>query len=101
MRGDHHYSQQEALQQDTACVTHLTKWIQSGPARAISVKLQEEERDRRENSVAEVSARDQEISEVDPDTEEMLKLLAFGSLSNLHVTQSPVGMNFETPCGAV
>ncbi|XP_005867387.1 PREDICTED: 40S ribosomal protein S17 [Myotis brandtii] len=84
----------------TGCVIHLMKRIQRGPMSGISIKLQEEGRERRENYVPEVSALDPKIIEVDPDTE-MLKLLVFGSLYNLHVTQPTFVMNFKTPCGAI
>lgn len=63
--------------------THLMKRIQKGPVCGISFKLQEEERERKDQYVPEVSALNTNIStlEVDMDTKCMLKAMGYDSIS--------------------
>ncbi|CBZ49790.1 yml024wp-like protein, related [Neospora caninum Liverpool] len=56
-------------------VTHLMKRIQKGPVRGISLKLQEEERERRMDFVPERSEVDVATISIDQDTSDMLRAL--------------------------
>jgi len=56
-------------------VTHLMKRIQKGPVRGISFKLQEEERERRDNYVPDVSEIAVETVKIDSETRAMLKAM--------------------------
>lgn len=67
-------------------VTHLMKRIQRGPVRGISLKLQEEERERRMDFVPDVSAIDQDFIEIDADTKEMLDSIDFKDLPGISVS---------------
>ncbi|CDJ39750.1 40S ribosomal protein S17, putative [Eimeria necatrix] len=71
-------------------ITHLMKRIQKGPVRGISLKLQEEERERRMDFVPEKSEIDVPTIQIDQDTEEMLQALNI-SLPNVTVASAHRG----------
>jgi len=70
---------------------HLMKRIQRGPVRGISLKLQEEERERRMDFVPEVSAVDTDVIEVDQETKGMLRALDMANLPGIVYQQSNAG----------
>jgi len=68
-------------------ITHLMKRIyRGGSVRGISLKLQEEERERRLDFLPERSVLDVESIDIDSDTHDLLKSLGFGDLSGLQVS---------------
>lgn len=70
-------------------VTRLMKRIKRGPVKGISIKLQEEEREKRDNYAPEVSViAEKDTIEVDQDTLNMLKEMGFDNLPKLQLTQT-------------
>ncbi|KAI7899364.1 40S ribosomal protein S17-B [Cokeromyces recurvatus] len=78
--------------------THLMKRISRGPVRGISFKLQEEERERRDNYVPEFSALDTSVIEVDPETKDLLKAINFENLPGVQVT-NPIAVQADVRRG--
>jgi len=76
------------------CVQHLMKRISRGPVRGISLKLQEEERERRMDVVPDRSALDADSIDVDPETKEMLKALNV-NLPHVQIVQLAGASSYE------
>ncbi len=73
--------------------THLMKRIQKGPVRGISFKLQEEERERKDQYVPEISALNVDVIEVDADVEGLLKSMNFDKLPKVKFPKANRGGN--------
>merc|ERR1712182_197977 len=68
--------------------THMMKRISRGPVKGISLKLQEEEREKRLDYIPDISAVDLEIEkgiEIDQDTKNMLRAMDMAQLPGLNV----------------
>jgi len=62
-------------------ITHLMRRIEKGPVRGISFKLQEEERERKDNYVPEFTAINTNQITVDVETKALLRHMDFGNLA--------------------
>merc|ERR1711908_252440 len=65
--------------------THMMKRISRGPVKGISLKLQEEEREKRLDYIPDISAV---ALEIDTDTKNMLKNMGMGDLPMLNVVSN-------------
>ena len=71
-------------------VTHLMKRIEKGPVRGISFKLQEEERERKDNYVPAESAVDTTRIPIDADTKAMLQAIGLSDMSGIEVMENAI-----------
>lgn len=102
VRGNCHYPLQESPEQDSRLCNPSDEVDSEGPSvRYLHQVAGWGERKERQLCSWGLSPLDQEIIEVDPGTTKIQKLLDFGSLYNLHVTQPTVRMNLKTPRGGV
>mmetsp|Transcript_13155 Transcript_13155/g.29391 ORF Transcript_13155/g.29391 Transcript_13155/m.29391 type:complete len:151 (-) Transcript_13155:25-477(-) len=76
--------------------THLMKRIGRGPVRGISFKLQEEERERKDNYVPDVSAIDVDTVMIDTETKAMLRAMDFAAIPGVQVNAA-IGSSVRPP----
>merc|ERR1711904_499606 len=80
--------------------THMMKRIARGPVKGISLKLQEEEREKRLDYIPDISAVDLEIEkgiEIDADTKNMLKGMDMGNLPGISVVSNKERRPYDRP----
>lgn len=78
---------------------HLMKRINRGPVRGISLKLQEEERERRMDVIPEKSALAPDTVEIDPETQKLLQFLAVNMGPKVTVVPLPAAFSGNRPFG--
>ncbi|KAI5674408.1 hypothetical protein M9H77_14772 [Catharanthus roseus] len=79
--------------------THLMKRIQKGPVRGISLKLQEEERERRMDFVPDESAIKTDRIEVDKETIDLLATLGMSDLPGIVLKEDEAPVMVAPPMG--
>ncbi|KAK8882299.1 40S ribosomal protein S17 [Tritrichomonas musculus] len=68
-------------------VTHLMRRLERGPVRNISFKLQEEEREKRDNWMPTESSLNQPTISIDQDTKAMLEAIGLGKMEGITVSE--------------
>ena len=72
-------------------VTHLMRRLERGPVRGISFKLQEQEREKRDNWMPTTSKLNVPKILVDPETKEMLAAIGLGEMEGVEVLTRRAG----------
>ena len=68
-------------------VTHLMRRLEKGPVRGISFKLQEQEREKRDNWMPKESKLDVPTVGIDQETKEMLNAIGLGQMEGVAVQE--------------
>ncbi|GMP49752.1 hypothetical protein CsSME_00016629 [Camellia sinensis var. sinensis] len=86
------HTNKKILEEIAGFSTHLMKRIQKGPVRGISLKLQEEERERRMDFVPDESAIKTDHIEVDKETIDLLASLGMSEMPGV-VLKEEIGVS--------